>query len=55
MGAGGVIVPPKGYFEKIQKVLKKHDVLIVADEVINGFGRTGNTWGWRPAASAPTS
>ncbi|MFQ5766161.1 MAG: aminotransferase, partial [Rhodospirillales bacterium] len=45
MGAGGVIVPPKTYFEKVQKVLKKHDVLLVADEVICGFGRTGNMWG----------
>ncbi len=45
MGAGGVIVPPKTYFEKIQKVLRKHDVLLIADEVINGFGRTGNMWG----------
>lgn len=45
MGAGGVIVPPQTYYEKIQKVLKKYDVLLVADEVINGFGRTGNMWG----------
>jgi 4-aminobutyrate--pyruvate transaminase len=45
MGAGGVIVPPATYFEKIQKVLKKHDVLLVADEVICGFGRTGNMFG----------
>jgi 4-aminobutyrate--pyruvate transaminase len=42
MGAGGVMPPPKGYWEKIQAVLKKHDVLLVADEVITGFGRTGN-------------
>ncbi|MFW5834346.1 MAG: aminotransferase [Pseudomonadota bacterium] len=45
MGAGGVIVPPRTYFEKVQAVLKKHDVLFVADEVICGFGRTGNIWG----------
>lgn len=45
MGAGGVIVPPPTYYEKIQKVLKKYDVLLVADEVINAFGRTGNMWG----------
>ena len=45
MGAGGVIVPPATYFTKIQAVLKKHDVLLVADEVICGFHRTGNTWG----------
>ena len=41
MGAGGVIVPPKGYWEKIQAVCRKHDVMVVADEVICGFGRTG--------------
>jgi 4-aminobutyrate--pyruvate transaminase len=45
MGAGGVIVPPPTYFEKIQAVLKRHDILFVADEVICGFGRTGNAWG----------
>ena len=45
MGAGGVIVPPATYFEKIQAVLRRHDVLLIADEVICGFGRTGNYWG----------
>ena len=45
MGAGGVMVPPRTYFAKIQAVLKKHDVLMVADEVICGFGRTGKMWG----------
>jgi len=44
-GGGGAITPPKGYFEKIQPILKKHDILFVADEVICGFGRTGNMWG----------
>lgn len=44
-GAGGVIVPPKGYFERIIPVLKQHDILFVADEVICGFGRTGNWFG----------
>lgn len=53
MGAGGVIVPPAGYWGKIQAVCRKHDVLIVADEVINGFGRTGKmfaceTYGIQP-------
>jgi 4-aminobutyrate--pyruvate transaminase len=42
MGAGGVMPPPRTYWEKIQAVLAKHDVLLVADEVITGFGRTGN-------------
>jgi 4-aminobutyrate--pyruvate transaminase len=45
MGAGGVILPPAGYFPKIQAVLRKYDVLLVADEVICGFWRTGNYWG----------
>ena len=45
MGAGGVILPPKGYFEALQPILKKHDILFIADEVICGFGRTGNMWG----------
>jgi 4-aminobutyrate---pyruvate transaminase len=45
MGAGGVILPPATYWEKVQAVLKKYDVLLIADEVICGFGRTGNMWG----------
>lgn len=45
MGAGGVFIPPRTYWEKIQAVCRKYDVLIIVDEVINGFGRTGNTWG----------
>ncbi len=45
MGAGGVIVPPKTYWEKIQAVLKRYDILLIADEVICGFGRTGNLFG----------
>ena len=45
MGAGGVIPPSKGYFEVIQKILEKHDIPLIADEVICGFGRTGNLWG----------
>ena len=53
MGAGGVITPPKTYFEKIQKVLKKYDVLFVADEVICGFGRTGNMFATTTYALEP--
>ncbi len=45
MGAGGVVVPPASYFAKIQPVLRQHDVLMIADEVITGFGRTGHFWG----------
>ena len=53
MGAGGVIVPPAGYWEKIQAVLAAHDIPLIADEVICGFGRTGRmfaseTYGMKP-------
>ena len=44
-GAGGVIIPPKTYWPEIQRICKKYDVLLVTDEVICGFGRTGNWWG----------
>ncbi len=44
-GAGGVVIPPRTYFAKIQEVLRRHDVLFIADEVICGFGRTGNMFG----------
>jgi len=44
-GAGGVIVPPPTYFEKIQPILKRHDILLIADEVITGFGRLGQPFG----------
>ena len=53
MGAGGVIVPPRTYYAKIQAVLKKYDVLFVADEVICGFGRTGNVWGCQTLGIEP--
>ncbi|MFC4352939.1 aspartate aminotransferase family protein [Fodinicurvata halophila] len=45
MGAGGVIVPPKTYWDKIQRVCRKYDILLIADEVICGFGRTGEMFG----------
>jgi 4-aminobutyrate--pyruvate transaminase len=45
MGAGGVLLPPATYWEKIQAVLGKYDILLIADEVICGFGRTGEMWG----------
>ena len=45
MGAGGVIVPPSGYWSKVQEVCRRHDVLIIADEVITGFGRLGQLFG----------
>ncbi|WP_440995178.1 aminotransferase family protein [Arhodomonas sp. SL1] len=44
-GAGGVIVPPDDYFPRIREICDKYDVLLVADEVITGFGRTGRMFG----------
>ncbi len=53
IGSGGVIPPPEGYWQDIQEVLEQYDILLVADEVITGFGRTGrmfgsDTFGLRP-------
>lgn len=45
MGAGGGLVPPRLYWEKIQAVVRQYDLLFIADEVICGFGRTGSMWG----------
>jgi adenosylmethionine-8-amino-7-oxononanoate aminotransferase len=45
MGAGGVIPPSAGYFQAVQPILKKHGIPLVSDEVICGFGRTGEVWG----------
>ena len=55
MGAGGVIVPPEGYFEAITPILQKHDILCISDEVICGFGRTGKWFGADSFNMAPTS
>ncbi len=53
IGGGGVIVPPPSYFPRLRQICDKHDVLLIADEVITGFGRTGRWfalghWGVRP-------
>ncbi len=45
LGTGGIVPPPKGYWQAIQTVLKKHDILLIADEVITGFGRLGSMTG----------
>ena len=45
LGTGGIVPPPAGYWEAIQKVLRKHDILMIADEVITGFGRLGSMFG----------
>ncbi len=53
MGAGGVIVPPANYFARVQELLAQHDILFWADEVICGFGRTGNDFGSTTMGIAP--
>src|SRR6266567_3896759 len=55
MGAGGVIVPPQGYFEKIMAVCAKHDVFMISDEVICGFGRLGTAFGCQKLNFVPQS
>jgi 4-aminobutyrate--pyruvate transaminase len=53
MGGGGVIVPPDTYFEKVQAVLRKYDILAISDEVICGFGRTGSWFGCQTVGYEP--
>jgi 4-aminobutyrate--pyruvate transaminase len=55
LGAGGVIVPPVGYYAKVQAVLARHDILFIDDEVICGFGRTGNAFGAETMGIVPTT
>ncbi|MBV0912007.1 aspartate aminotransferase family protein [Anianabacter salinae] len=45
LGTGGIVPPPKGYWEKIQPILKKYDILLIVDEVVTGFGRMGTMFG----------
>ena len=45
LGTGGIVPPPAGYWAAIQDVLKRHDILLVADEVVTGFGRLGSMFG----------
>ena len=55
MGAGGVLVPPAGYWEKVNAILAKYDIRFIADEVICGFGRTGNWFGSTTMGMKPNS
>jgi putrescine aminotransferase len=52
-GAGGVIIPPATYWPEIERICRKHDILLVVDEVICGFGRTGNWWGSQTVGVTP--
>jgi 4-aminobutyrate--pyruvate transaminase len=53
MGAGGVLVPPKTYFEKIADVCTRHDVYMICDEIITGFGRLGTMFGCQALGFKP--
>lgn len=55
LGAGGVIVPPAGYYPAIKAVLDEYDIMVIDDEVINGFCRTGNWWGCETHDMVPTT
>jgi len=52
-GAGGVIIPPETYWPRVQEIARKHDVLLIADEVITGLGRTGAMWGFETFGIEP--
>jgi L-2,4-diaminobutyrate transaminase len=53
MGAGGVIAPPDGYYEAVGEILRRHDILLIADEVICGFGRLGDMFGSQTVGMEP--
>jgi len=53
MGAGGVMLPPKGYWQGIEALCRKYDIVLIADEVINGFGRTGEPFGCQAMGFTP--
>jgi putrescine---pyruvate transaminase len=52
-GAGGVVIPPKGYWPRVEAICRKYDILLVADEVICGFGRTGEWFGHQTYGFTP--
>jgi 4-aminobutyrate---pyruvate transaminase len=53
LGAGGVVIPPPNYYKRLQALLRRHDILFVADEIITGFGRTGEMFGSEALGIAP--
>lgn len=52
-GAGGVIIPPANYWPEVERICRKYGILLVCDEVICGFGRTGNWWGHQTVGVTP--
>jgi putrescine aminotransferase len=52
-GAGGVLIPPSTYWPEVQRICRKYGILIISDEVICGFGRTGNWWGFQSLGFEP--
>jgi putrescine aminotransferase len=52
-GAGGVIIPPSTYWPEVERICRKYGILMIADEVICGFGRTGNWWGFETMGFSP--
>jgi len=52
-GAGGVIIPPANYWPEVERIVRKYGILLVCDEVINGFGRTGKIWGHETVGVKP--
>jgi putrescine aminotransferase len=52
-GAGGVLIPPSTYWPEVQRICRKYGILIISDEVICGFGRTGNWWGFETMGFEP--
>tara|TARA_B100000085_G_C18563327_1_gene520461 strand:- start:143 stop:1498 length:1356 start_codon:yes stop_codon:yes gene_type:complete len=55
IGAGGVLVPPQNYFPRVQEVLDQYGIPLISDEVVCGFGRTGNIWGLETFNMKPSS
>ncbi|MEO0624914.1 MAG: aminotransferase [Pseudomonadota bacterium] len=53
LGTGGLVPPPEGYWEAIQPILQRHDILLIADEVVTGFGRLGSMFGSEHYGLAP--
>src|SRR5262249_26587820 len=53
MGTGGIVPPPEGYWDEIQPVLRRHDVMLIADEIVCAFGRLGHQFGSERYALEP--